>query len=269
MSDGETTYSEETLNQIVCWRETFTRWFVLDGKETKDSPNSKERTTVCANLDDYQAEIDDFLAVLNDLQCEIKSVIIFQKGKAFTKKSLRLGAESGGGWGFGWGVSVPDRIQVFYEQVEYITYRQYLNRREAALGAIQARIEQGKRQTEIDQEEQKIRAERERQRESKQQAEERNRQIEEQKRQIEQQVNELEREKASVHNEIDSIRKNGIKKTKRSLIGSDIVYNFNSINYETLEEAEAAQENRLLELQDESVRIEEEIDRLRNSKADG
>lgn len=71
VSDGETAYSEETLNQIVCWRETFTRWFVLNGKETKDLPHSKERTTICANLDDYQTEIDDFLAVLNDHQCSL------------------------------------------------------------------------------------------------------------------------------------------------------------------------------------------------------
>ncbi|MEQ6886473.1 hypothetical protein [Salicola sp. Rm-C-2C1-2] len=262
MSDGETTYSEETLNQIVCWRETFTRWFVLDSKETKDSPNSKERTTVCVSLDHYQTEIDDFLVALNDLQCEIKSVIIFQKGKAFSKKDLELGVNNGGGWGFGWGVSVPDRIQIFYEQVEFITYREYLNRRGAARDATQARIKKAQRQAEIDEEVRKIRTERERQKASQEQAEE-------QKRQTEQQINELEREQASVHNEIDSISKNGIKKTKRSLIGSDIVYNFNSINYETLEEAESAQEQRLQELHDESERLQKELDQIRESGDDG
>jgi hypothetical protein len=260
-NEDDPAYPEETLNQLVCWRETFTRWFVLQGKETKDAPSSKERTSIYADLDEYQQQINDFLAVLNEHQREIKSVIVFNKGKTFTKKSMRIGTESGGGWGFGWGVSVPDRIQFFYEQLEYITYRDYLARRLAAREAAQTRIKQEQLQAEFEEKERKISAERERQKELQEKAEE-------QRRQIKQRIDEVEHEQASIRDQIESIERNGIKKTKRSLIGSDTVYNFNSINYETLEEAEEAKKQRLEELHEHNARLEEELAQFRNSAID-
>jgi len=117
----------ELAGQLVPWRETCRE--VIDLVAFKTGDELDEQYEILQEL--IEDQWADLIARINAYQGSIKSVTVFSRGKTHTYHEKAIGQYGGYGFGYGWGIEIPDfvEVEVLYEVCDYIPVSEYRNRK--------------------------------------------------------------------------------------------------------------------------------------------
>lgn len=129
MSDADAekhpAHDDGVTAQLVPWRETCRE--VIDLVAFKTGDELDEQYEILQEL--LEDQWADLIARINAYQGSIKSVTVFSRGKTHTYHEKAIGQYGGYGFGYGWGIEIPDFVEVLYEVCDYIPVREYRDRK--------------------------------------------------------------------------------------------------------------------------------------------